>query len=489
MTYPLARRSAQRAALAILAAALTLATAVAGGIFARSASASTLPIALGVTVSGDVDQSLVDTYTGLAGRAPQTVMWYQSWAEPLYWSSQRTSIDALNVTPLITWDPLNANGGIPLADITAGVYDSYLRSSASLAKQWNRPLEIRLAHEMNLTDSGFGPNVASPSAFVAAWKHVVDVFRAQGVTNVSWVWSPNVDCNGGCPFDAYFPGDDYVDVVALDGYNYSSTSGQPWLSFDQVFRNSYDDITALSTKPVMIAETSSAEAGGDKAAWIRQAFLTDIPAHYPRISSVIWFDRIKETDWRVNSSDSSLAAWRDVVASSLYGGTVVPTASPSPSATPDSPSPSPTATATASPTTSPTVSPSPTPTQPSKGKGGRKIRIAAARYNPQGRDASRLNGEFVKVVNRGDSTVSLRGWALTSRHSHITRRLAGVHLRPGASVRVHTGRGHRTAHDVYLGRHRPMWRNAGDGAVIRTPHRDAAQTCSWKRAQPGFIRC
>jgi beta-mannanase len=173
---------------------------------------------------------------------------------------------------------------------------------------------------MNLTGSPFGPGVDgnTPADFVAAWRYVVNRFAADGVTNVKWVWSPNVDCGGTCPFDAFYPGNSYVDYVALDGYNYSSVDSQPWMSFRAVFTSSYADITALSTKPVIIGETASADAGGNKATWIKTAFTTTIPVTFPRVVAVVWFDRVKETDWRVNSSPASLAAWRHVVASPTY---------------------------------------------------------------------------------------------------------------------------------------------------------------------------
>ena len=175
---------------------------------------------------------------------------------------------------------------------------------------------------MNLTSSLWGPgrNGNSASEYIAAWRHVVHIFRSRGVKNVSWVWSPNVDCSGKCPFNRFYPGDSYVDWVALDGYNYASVLGMPWESFAEVFSSSYSEMLAVSHKPFMVAETASTEVGGDKAAWIRQAFLVDLPSRFPQIRAAIWFDVDLETDWRVDSSPASLAAFRDVVASPLYGG-------------------------------------------------------------------------------------------------------------------------------------------------------------------------
>ncbi|HWA54152.1 MAG TPA: hypothetical protein VG816_08270, partial [Solirubrobacterales bacterium] len=86
--------------------------------------------------------------------------------------------------------------------------------------------------------------------------------------------------------------------------------------------SSYATLTQLSSKPFMITETASSEIGGEKANWIRRGFLNEIPQLFPRTTAVIWFDVQKESDWRVDSSQASLEAFREVAASSLYGGPV-----------------------------------------------------------------------------------------------------------------------------------------------------------------------
>jgi hypothetical protein len=127
-----------------------------------------------------------------------------------------------------------------------------------------------------------------------------------------------VHCGGRCPFTAFYPGDAWVDWVGLDGYNYAAVSHVRWMSFAEIFGKSYQLVTELTGKPIMIPETASTERGGDKAAWIRTAFTRDIPQRFPRIRAVVWFNKVKETDWRVQSSASSLEAFRDVARSPLY---------------------------------------------------------------------------------------------------------------------------------------------------------------------------
>ncbi len=291
-------------------------------VAACSSSATTPAIALGVSLSNAPgDGAVIDHYSKQVGRSPAIVMWFQSWSEPLFYSDQVPNVDGRDAVPMITWDPVIDGHGVPLADIAAGDHDDYLIEAAHLAASVKKPFLLRLAHEMNLPSSPFGPGADgnTPQSFVAAWHHVVDLFRRAGATNVRWVWSPNTDCGGDCPFQNLYPGDAWVDWVALDGYN---TGRVGWKSLGQVFGPSYRKLIDLTGKPVMIAETSSTEVGGDKAAWIRQGLLQQVPADLPRVRAVVWFDQRTDGDWRVDSSPSALSAFREVVRSRTYSGSL-----------------------------------------------------------------------------------------------------------------------------------------------------------------------
>jgi len=164
-----------------------------------------------------------------------------------------------------------------------------------------------------------GVNGNTPQQYVAAWRHVHDIFAAHGATNVKWVWGPNVFGGGSAvDFTPYYPGSKVVDVLALDGYNWGALD--VWQTYSQVFGSSYDVLVKLDPrKPVMIAETASTELGGDKAAWITSAYTREIPRRTPRVKIVVWFNIKKETDWRVESSLASLAAYRAVATSRAWG--------------------------------------------------------------------------------------------------------------------------------------------------------------------------
>lgn len=293
--------------------------------FAGSASAA---IRLGVydaqqgEVGAPESAQTLDQYAAMVGRKPDIVMDYSNINEPLLTKTEVANLSSRGETPLVSWQLFQSGYSgptIPLTQIAAGAYDTDLHRAAAEAKAM--PFEeilIRVGHEMNGNWYGWS---GDPAAFVSAWRHIVSVFRADGVTNVKWVWSANVN-NGSYPFKAYFPGDEYVDYTGLDGYNWG-TAGigvDRWESLAQVFSSSYEELTQLSSKPVIITEVSASEAGGDKAAWIREGFLQTIPQQFPRVNAVVWYDRNQEENWRIDSSASSLAAYREVVASSIYGG-------------------------------------------------------------------------------------------------------------------------------------------------------------------------
>ena len=306
-----------RLALAALAALLIPAAAAPAGAPAQS------PIQLGVYLpGGGGNASTLDDYSNLVGRKPDIFLVFRDMSGPLLYSSEASNLRARGETPMVTLEPYTSNGVASFADIAAGKYDSFFREEADGVRGLGMTVMIRFAHEMNLLSSDWGPNKAGNTGnnYVEAWRHIVTIFRQEGAGNVQWVWAPNVDY-GGRPFSQFYPGDEWVDYVGLDGYNWGTSEGDSFAGFSKIFASSYATISQLSSKPLIISETASSEVGGSKAAWIEEAFFTTIPQQMPRVSAVIWFNEDKERDWPVDSSQSSLAAYRKVVASSLYGGT------------------------------------------------------------------------------------------------------------------------------------------------------------------------
>ena len=292
----------------------------AGQTATASANPGAAPIGhtFGITMPGvpsnlDALQSL----SALLGTSPGIDMWYEQWSSDSdFPAAAASTITQSGATPEITWEPWNPADGVTqpaysLSAITAGNYDSYITTWAEEIRAWGHPLMLRFAEEMNgnWTPWDEGVNGNGPGSFVAAWDHVHALFTSAGADNVTWVWSPSVVWSTSTPLSKLWPGNSYVNAVALDGYNWGPLHPDSgWQTFSQIFQESIDQVQQLTQDPLYIGEVASTELGGNKAAWITDMFAT-LEAS-PEIKGFVWFDYQKETDWPIDSSPASLAAFR-----------------------------------------------------------------------------------------------------------------------------------------------------------------------------------
>ncbi len=225
-------------------------------------------------------------------------------------------------TPMVTLEFWSTQKG-GVASITNGAKDSYLAGFADAAKAYGGEVWLRPFHEMNSNWYPWAGASAgnTPAQVVAAWNHVRQIFASRGATNVKFVWCVNNDSvpnTTGNAIGAYWPGDGNVDLLAIDGYNFgTSQSWSAWRGFRNVIGASYATVTALSAKPLFLAETGCVEQGGSKAAWITDMFAS-LGTTFPRITGIVWFnvnDTTANTDWRIDSSATSLTAFNTAVGS------------------------------------------------------------------------------------------------------------------------------------------------------------------------------
>ncbi len=261
--------------------------------------------------------------------------------------SWTNTLIASGYIPMITWEPWYTNLSYShpvqpsLAKISAGDYDWYINAFADQVKLVNDTILIRLMHEMNgnwypWCIANNGANNAAHTAYINAWRKIVDMFEAKGVTNVQWVWCVNDEA---LPYDqAYnnfvncYPGDAYVDMVGLDAYNHPSNSYLPyWRSFRYSVAPSYYTLNKyFPTKPIYICEISSRErytghpsygtedlTSETKAQWIA-SMNQELESNFSKIRALIWFDIDKEHDWTINSSSAALEAFQNAVWSNDY---------------------------------------------------------------------------------------------------------------------------------------------------------------------------
>ncbi len=222
------------------------------------------------------------------------------------------------------WQPLQPGDKKPeiqpaftLQKIIDGDHDEYILDFAKELADFPRKIYLRPMHEMN---GNWYPwcgmvNNNQPEMYCTAWQHLREIVSHEVASNVQWVWCPYVTSYPTIPendMERYFPGDEATDWVALDGYNWGpKRADQHWLSFNQIFQDAYRKLTTISRRPIMIAETACSEVGGNKAEWIEHSF-NELFTTYKNIRALVWFDVNKECDWRMDSSDSVLKAFKTV---------------------------------------------------------------------------------------------------------------------------------------------------------------------------------
>ena len=246
----------------------------------------------------------VSAFGTAVGRQPDIVLCFEGWgaAFPTQFADEASSHGAVL---LIQLTPKNIN----MAAIAQGSYDSYLESYASQARAYGGQVIISFAPEMNGDWYSWGWTRSPPSAYVAAWRHVVTVFRNMGASNVIWLWVVNRISQYTGPLSDYWPGDDYVTWVGYDDYIYL-----PSESFASVDEPTIAAIRELTTKPIMLSETAVGQVAGP-------ASINELVAGVAQydLLGMVWFDMkqsgdVFHQDWRVEDNPAAVADLRLAVA-------------------------------------------------------------------------------------------------------------------------------------------------------------------------------
>jgi mannan endo-1,4-beta-mannosidase len=270
-----------------------------GGNPAAAPSAAVRPkprTFLGVYTPG-VPQSYagVQAFTAVTGVRPGVVVYYSGWMEQFQVRFAEMAARH-HAAPLVQIDPT----GISLTAIAAGRYDAYLRSYADAVQAFGGRVIISFGHEMNGNWYSWGNKHSSPAAFVAAWRHIVTVFRQQRAGNVTWLWAVNVIVpKQGVPSPArWWPGSRYVTWVGIDGY-YIRRS---W-TFASLFGPTIKAVRKLTLDPILISETGATSAAG------KPAKITDLFAGTRDygLLGFVWFNANSHGDWRISDPASSAA--------------------------------------------------------------------------------------------------------------------------------------------------------------------------------------
>lgn len=216
VTTPRHARPRRRRGLTTLALGSALATAVA---LAPAGAASARPL-------GDTAQA---STTAAAA------------ASPLFFggAGDVTTLTKMSGQTVATHSYGNFQGGVPTGRmVTVNAQDLPWRSVTAAAPgsalhndmvRWAKTIKARGG--TILMAFGHEPEVSAKikqgtsAEYRAAYRKVVDLFRAQGVTNVKWVyqataWSYRVKSSDRIAAVNWYPGDAYIDVIGGDAYNW-----------------------------------------------------------------------------------------------------------------------------------------------------------------------------------------------------------------------------------------------------------------------------
>ncbi|MEM8867670.1 MAG: glycosyl hydrolase [Verrucomicrobiota bacterium] len=229
----------------------------------------------------------------------------------------------VGATPVISqeiweWNQRESGDRSWLTRINAGAYDAYWKRWGEAAKAFDAEVVLRFGFEMNGDWFAWGQQ---PEAFIAAWRRVHRIVREEvGAMNVQFMFSPNVEWeteDTQIAIELYYPGDDVVDLLGLDGYNFGDhhTQWHRWQTYETVYEKSIEKMSQWD-KPLILAEIGCAD-GPLKADWMRN-FLNEVEAD-SRVSGFIYYNHFdphkSEPNWLLDSDPETLKVFQKYVSS------------------------------------------------------------------------------------------------------------------------------------------------------------------------------
>jgi len=182
--------------------------------------------------------------------------------------------------------------GWTIYDLNTLNYDHIRRTLENL-NSYNKPMLIRFANEMNVSELGNEPDV-----YVQVFRQIADMIHEY--PNLAVVWSP---CDLGAldrGFEYYYPGDEYVDWVGVSDYMLKYFMGNPNAELKSKVYFMTDEYAWATNKlkpiiefmeenniqkPVMISEGGVAtnnKFGEDYQSWTA-----------PRLRNMLWYTMMK----------------------------------------------------------------------------------------------------------------------------------------------------------------------------------------------------
>jgi len=271
-----------------------------------------------------VDESIasVGQRASQVGRSFGIAHFYNDWYKT--WGGARSDEKQLADSGTIVFDHITprrygTSEIVRWAQVANGSQDSRIDQMAGYAKSLGHPMFIGF-HVEPETDIGVYGTAAD---YVAAYRHLVQRFTAQGATNVSWVWQTEGYSSHYAQYAALYPGDDVIDWIAWDPYNWYTCHSNSWQSFAQVVQPFYSWLQANghANKPFMLGEYGSPEAGDGgtaKRQWFLDALKVMKAGQFPNLKALVYFDSSRDCSWRIDTSPTALDGFAQMGADNFF---------------------------------------------------------------------------------------------------------------------------------------------------------------------------
>ncbi|KKK07156.1 glycoside hydrolase family 26 protein [Micromonospora sp. HK10] len=266
---------------------------------------------LGVAINGAPPKmQLIDSFAERTGKKPNMITLYLSFDDG-FAANEVRQIYSYGALPAVRWEPFNAK----LSDIAAGKHDEYITTFATLVRKVNLPIALTFGHEMNggWYPWGMGKKANNAADFVAAWRHVHDLFAKADATNVIWTWTPNViNPVPSVRLKPLYPGDRYVDWVGIDGY-YTHRGKH---TYSELFGPTMRQVRTFTKRSFMIMETAG-EPGTARPDWIADLFAG--AAKDSRVVGFVWFNNNGSAKWNIDRDPAAVREFRRAAKNRTYG--------------------------------------------------------------------------------------------------------------------------------------------------------------------------
>lgn len=297
-------------------------------------------IALGISEPNSQDMSTVDGVTAELGRQPAIWSLWSDWGNPQSGPFPKDAVDGLSqrgIVPMVYWEPVDPSyNGYDCAHWSLSkikTHYQYIRAWAQAAKDDGHPIILRFAEEMNIPWYVWGTGICTntPKMFRTAWQYVWNIFRGKGgvgATNVKFLFS----VSGGRNVAADYPGNKYVDYMGLTAIDWGISGHTRWRTLQTVMAPTMKLLTSINrTKPIIGAEIMAGYnqncAKCDKAAFFTQGYPA-VVARWPQLVAMVYFDYDMtaqgQADWRLQSPQSALDAYKGLLTQSQFQGTFTP---------------------------------------------------------------------------------------------------------------------------------------------------------------------